>query len=60
MVIIIVDIALHRALQSKKKKIFTFTDHLLLIIALSEHEGLLLTFSIRRTRPRVVNMTCKC
>lgn len=42
MIIIIADISLHRALQSKK--ILTFTDHLLLIIALSESERLLLTF----------------
>lgn len=58
MIIIVADISLHRALQSKK--ILTFTDHLLLIIALSENEELLETFSIRRMRTRVDNMTCKC
>lgn len=58
MIIIVADISLHRALQSKK--ILTFTDHLLLIIALSENEELLETFSIRRMRTRVDNMTCEC
>lgn len=58
MIIIVDDISLHRALQSKK--ILTFTDHLLLIIALSENEELLETFSIRRMRTRVDNMTCEC
>lgn len=57
MIIAGADISLPRALQSKK--ILTFTDHLLLIIALSKNEGLFSTFSIRRVRARMANMTCK-
>lgn len=58
MIIITADISLHRALQGKK--ILTFTGHLLLIIALSESERSLPTFSIRSMRIRALNMTCKC
>ena len=69
MVITVADISLNRALQSKKKKKtknkknktkLTFTDHLLLVIAVPENEELLSTFSIRRLRIRVADMTCKC
>lgn len=63
MVITVADISLNRALQSKKKqktKNLTFTDHLLLVIAVPENEELLSTFSIRRLRIRVADMTCKC
>ena len=65
MVIRVADISLHRALQSKKKKkkkqtTLTFTDHLLLVIAVPENEELLSTFSVRRLRIRVADMTCKC
>ena len=63
MVIRVAEISLHRALQSKKtnkKKPLTFTDHLLLVIVVSENEELLSTFSIRRLRIRVADMTCKC
>ena len=63
MVIRVADISLHRALQSKKKikkKTLTFTDHLLLVIAVPENEELLSTFSVKRLRIRVADMTCKC
>lgn len=63
MVIRVAEISLHRALQSKKtnkKKPLTFTDHLLLVIVVPENEELLSTFSIRRLRIRVADMTCKC
>ena len=64
MVIRVAEISLHRALQSKKtnkkKKTLTFTDHLLLVIVVPENEELLSTFSIRRLRIRVADMTCKC
>lgn len=56
MKITIANISLYRALQSKK--ILTFTDHLCLIIALSENEGLL-TFPFSRMRTRMAHMTCK-
>lgn len=58
MIIVIAERALHRALRSTK--ILTFIGHLLLIIALSENEGLSSTFSIRRMKTRVVTMMCKC